>query len=122
MASSVLVTGGGKLGFIQAAYTGPGRSPIIAAVFKVPSIGGRGTATVRLVELSADGAIVKVFATHKIGYSGQLQEARAVASCQVLGIDPTGQHSLAYCPGFGRIDNGVFTPLPHNQGAILAAW
>jgi hypothetical protein len=122
LASSVLASGGGKLGFIQAAYAGPGKSPAIAALFQVPSIGGTGTAKVRLVELSADGAIAKVFATHRTSYSGQPQEARAVSFCQVLGTDPAGQHSLTVCPGFGRIDNGVFTPLPHNQGAVLAAW
>jgi hypothetical protein len=123
LASQVLVTGGGQVGYIQAASTGPADAPIIAAVFQVPSTGASGTARLRLVALSpATGAVTQVFARYAVGYSGQLQEGKAVASCQVLGADPTGQHTLAYCRGFGRIDHGVLTPLPHNSGAFDAAW
>jgi hypothetical protein len=123
LASQVLVTGGGPVGFIQAASAGPAESPIIAAVFQVPSTGARGTARLRLVALSpATGAITQVFASHTAGYAGQRQEGIAVASCQVLGADPTGQHTLAYCPHFSRIDNGTLTPLPHNAGVFAAAW
>jgi hypothetical protein len=123
LASQVLVTGGGPVGFIQAASAGPAGSPIIAAVFQVPSTGARGTARLRLVALSpATGAITQVFAGHTAGYAGQRQEAIAVASCQVLGADPTGQHTLAYCPHFSRIDNGTLTPLPDNAGVFAAAW
>jgi hypothetical protein len=122
LASKVIAMGGGNLGFIQAAAAGPGESPIIAALFTVPS-GPTGTAIVRLVSLSATtGAITHVFARHAIAYSGRMQEGKAVASCQVVGTDGTGQHTLAYCPNFGRIDSGVFTPLPHNSGAFDAAW
>jgi hypothetical protein len=123
LASQVLVTGGGQTGFIQSASAGRGDSPIIAAVFQVPSIGGSGTARMRLVALSAaTGAITQVFARHDVAYSGQQQEGTAVASCQVLGSDPTGQHTLVYCPGFGRIDNGVLTPLAHISAVFAAAW
>jgi hypothetical protein len=34
----------------------------------------------------------------------------------------TGQHALAVCPNFGRIDNGTFTPLAHNSGDCIVAW
>lgn len=123
LASQVLVTGGGPVGFIQSASAGNGDSPIIAAVFQVPAVGGSGTARLRLVALDpATGAVTQVFARHDVAYSGQRQEGSSVASCQVLGADPTGQHTLAYCPDLGRIDNGIFTPLPHNSGVFDAAW
>jgi hypothetical protein len=126
LASQVLVTGGGPVGFIQSASAGPADSPIIAALYQVPSTGGSGTARLRLVALSpATGAITHVFASYTAGYAGQRQEGMAVASCQVWGADPTGQHTLAYCPHFSRIDNGTLTALPQNvQNAWVsaAAW
>lgn len=123
LSSRVLVTGGGRLGFIQSALAGPGDSPIMAATFRVsPSGGTSGTARLQLAELSANGAVRKVFAKPTFHYSGQLQEGRVVARCQVVGIDATGQHTLANCPGFGRIDHGKFTPLPHGSGDFGEAW
>jgi len=122
LASNVIATGGGQLGFIQAAAASHSGSTIIAAVFQVPSA-STGKALVRLVALSATtGAITHIFASHENSYSGRVHEAGAVASCQVLGADSTGEHTLAYCPDLGRIDNGVFTPLPHSSGAFDAAW
>lgn len=121
LSSRVLVTGGGRLGFIQSALAGPGNAPIYAATFRV-SGGTSGTARLQLAELSATGAVSKVFAKPTFHYSGQVQEGRVVARCQVVGIDATGQHTLALCPNFGRIDNGKFTPLPHSSGIFGAAW
>jgi hypothetical protein len=122
LASQVLVTGGGPVGFIQAASAGPAGAPIIAAVFQVPT-GTSGTAHMRLVALSAaTGAVTQVFGGYAAGYAGQVQEGSAVAGCQVFGADPTGQHTLAYCPGLARIDHGVLTPLPHDSGVFAAAW
>jgi hypothetical protein len=119
----VLVTGGGQVGFIQSASVGPAGSPIIAALFQVPSSGVSGIARMRLVALSpATGSVTHVFARHAVRYTGQRQEGTAVASCQVLGADPTGQHVLAYCPDFGRIDHGTLTLLPHISGLWAAAW
>ncbi len=123
LSSRVLVTGGGRLGFIQSALAGPGNTPIYAATFRVrPSGGTSGTASLQLAELSATGAVSKIFARPTFHYSGQVQEGRVVARCQVLGIDPTGQHTLALCPRFGRIDNGKFTPLPYSSTDFGAAW
>ncbi len=123
LASQVLVTGGGPVGYIQAASAGPADAPIIAAVFQVPPTGTSGTAHMRLVALSAaTGAVTQVFARHAAGYAGQVQEGSAVASCQVLGADPTGQHTLTYCPNLARIDHGVLTPLPPDPGVFAAAW
>lgn len=124
LASRVIMQGGGSLGFIQSAAYGPGGSPVFAATYRVTSVGGSGTATVRLAELSAKGTPVKVFAQHAARYSGAVQEGKTVAGCQVAGIDGSGRHVLAECPAgsFGRIDNGVFTPLAHTPGLTGAAW
>jgi hypothetical protein len=123
LSSRVLVTGGGRLGFIQSALAGPGDSPIMAATFRVSPAGGTsGTASLQLAELSANGAVRKVFAKPTFHYFGQVQEGRVVARCQVVGIDATGQHTLANCPSFGRIDHGKFTPLPHGSGDFGGAW
>jgi hypothetical protein len=123
LASSVIATGGGKLGFIQAALAGPGNSPVIAAAFRdVPSTGASGTALLKLVSLSPAGTVSKVLVSHAIAYSSHAQMVKIDTSCQVLGIDASGQHTIAYCPVFGRIDNGTFTPLPGNRGEFAAAW
>ena len=123
LASQVLVTGGGPVGYIQAASAGPADAPIIAAVFQVPPTGTSGTAHMRLVALSAaTGAVTQVFAHYAARYAGQVQEGTAVAGCQVLGADPAGQHTLAVCPDLARIDHGVLTPLPNDSGLIAAAW
>jgi hypothetical protein len=120
--STVLVSGGGRVGFIQAAYAGPVGAPIIAATFRVTSVGGSGTATVQLIELSATGVILKVFAQHTNSYSGDAQEASDVAGCQVAGVDASALATLAYCTNFGSISNGTFTRLAHNPSGAAAAW
>lgn len=122
--SRVIATGGGALGFIQAALAGPHDSPIIAATFRdVPSSGASGTAIVQLAGLSPEGTVTKIFARHSIAYHSRAQMIVADTNCQVLGIDAAGRHTLAYCPNFGRIDNNrKFTPLPHNSGEFAAAW
>jgi hypothetical protein len=126
LASSVIATGGGKLGFIQAALAGQGNSPGIAAAFRdVPSTGASGTALLKLVSLSPAGTVSKVLVSHAIAYHSHAQMVKIDTSCQVLGIDASGQHTIAYCPVFGRIDNGTFTPLPGNRGEFgewAAAW
>jgi hypothetical protein len=123
LSSRVIATGGGALGFIQAALAGPDDSPVIAATFRdVPSSGASGTAIVQLAGLSPAGTVTKVFARRAIAYHSRAQMITADTNCQVLGIDPGGRHTLAYCPNFGRIDNGRFTPLAHNSGEFAAAW
>lgn len=122
LASRVLLSGGGKLGFIQSASVGPDGSPINVATFRVTSIGGRGTATMLLAQVSPNGAVNKAFAAYTRSYSGLRQEGTVTTPCQVLATDATGQHTLATCPAFGRIDNGAFTPLAHNSADFGAAW
>jgi hypothetical protein len=123
LAARAIATGGGQLGFIQSALAGPGDSPVIAATFRnVPGTGASGTAIVALTGLSPAGAVTRVFARHAIAYRSQAQMITADTNCQVLGMDATGQHTIAYCPDFGRIDHGRFTPLRHNPGVFAAAW
>ena len=107
---------------VESARLTAGGSPIYAATFRVTSTHGSGSATVQLAELSAAGAVVKVFARHAIAYSTQQQEGVAVTGCQVLTVDAAGQDAIAYCPDFGRIENGTFTALAHSSGDHLAAW
>jgi hypothetical protein len=122
LASSVLLSGGGRLGFIQSGGVGPGGSPIDVATFRVTSIGGRGDATMLLAQVSPSGTVTKTFATYTRAYNGFEQEGAVSSVCQVLATDATGQHTLAICPNFGRIDNGTFTPLAHNFVDSTAAW
>ena len=121
LASHVLLKGGGKLGFIQSAGVGPDGSPINVAAFRVTSIGGKGTATVLLAQVSPNGTVTKTFVTYTRPYNGLEQEGAVTAPCQVLATDATGEHNVASCPANGRIDNGTFTSLPGIRiGA--AAW
>jgi hypothetical protein len=122
LASRVLLTGGSNMGFIQSAEVGANGSPINVATFRVTSIGGSGTATMLLAQVSPSGAVNKAFATYTRTYSGLPQEGTVTTPCQVLATDTTGEHMLATCPGFGRIDHGVFTPLAHSSTDHSAAW
>jgi hypothetical protein len=122
LASRVLLRGGGKLGFIQSASVGPDGSPINVATLRVTSIGGRGTARMLLAQVSPSGAVNKTFAAYTKTYSGLQQEGAVTTPCQVIATDATGQHTLATCPAFGRIDNGAFTPLARSSNDFGAAW
>jgi hypothetical protein len=123
LSSQVIATGGGNIGYIQSADAGPGDSPVIAATFSdATAANGSGTATVKLVSLTPDGTVGTVFSSSQVSYNNRAQMETADTNCQVLAADAGGQHMLAYCPTFGRIDNGRFTELPGNAGAPDAAW
>jgi hypothetical protein len=122
LASHVLLKGGGKLGFIQSAGVGPDGSPINVAAFQVTSVGGKGTATVLLAQVSPNGTVTKTFVTYTKSYNGLQQEGAVTAPCQVLATDATGQHNVASCPADGRIDNGTFTMLQRDSRFGAAAW
>jgi hypothetical protein len=68
------------------------------------------------------GAVSKTFAAYTRTYSGLPQEGKVTTPCQVIAIDTTGQHTLASCPAFGRIDDGAFTALAHSSDDYGAAW
>jgi hypothetical protein len=122
LASRVLMSGGGRLGFIQTAGVGPGGSPITVATFRVTSLGGTGRARMLLAHVSPAGTVTKTFETYSRSYKGLQQEYLATSVCLVVATDATGQHTLAACPNFGRIDNGTFTSLAHNPSTYMAAW
>jgi hypothetical protein len=122
LASRVLLTGGGKLGFIQTAEVGPDGSPITVATFRVTSVGGSGTATMLLAQVAPNGAVEKTFATYTRSYSGLPQEGAITTPCRVLATDATGRYTLTTCPGFGRIANATLTPLAASSGDYTTAW
>ncbi len=122
LASHVVLKGGGHLGFIQSAGVGADGSPINVATFRVTSIGGSGTATMLLAQVSPSRTVTKTFETVTKSYKGLQQEGAVTSQCQVIATDATGQHNLAFCPSFGRIDNGTFTALAHNSETFSAAW
>lgn len=122
LASRVLLTGGGKLGFIQTAAIGPDGAPITVGTFRVSSVGGSGTATMLLAQVAPTGAVEKTFVTYTKSYSGLPQEGAITTPCRVVATDATGQHTLTTCSAFGRIDNGTLSPLADSSGDYTAAW
>jgi hypothetical protein len=89
--------------------------------------GEPGAGPLRLIVREVDVADRQVTAlrTQTASYTGPDGETTAEANCDVLAVDPTGQHALVRGFGFGRIDNGTFTPLPGiPPDAVLAsaAW
>lgn len=48
-----------------------------------------------------------------------------LSGCAIASVDATGEHILAQCDHWGRIDHGAFTPLPGvtaAQAPVAAAW
>ena len=56
----------------------------------------------------------------------QRSDARlSLGACTIASVDASGEHILAQCDHFGRIDHGAFTPLPGGSAArasAAAAW
>jgi hypothetical protein len=126
LASKVVMTEGGKFSLIQSLGAGSADSPVVVAVIHVTSLGGQGTETRQLVELSASASAGKVLVSTSHRYSGLQQEGLLSATCQVLGVTPAGA-MLAESPHFGLIVNGKFTPVGHTAtgppaGVYAAAW
>jgi hypothetical protein len=107
----------------SAVFASASRFAVVSACQDHPTQGGRGTVTVRIDDVA--GRQVTALRTQTASYTGPDGEATAEANCDVLAVDPTGQHALVRGFGFGRIDNGTFTPLPGiPPDAVLAsaAW
>jgi hypothetical protein len=121
LAARVLATEGGKFSLIQSLGAGSGDSPVVVAAIHVTSLGGHGTQTRQLAELSPSGSIMKVVAGNSVSYSSLEQEGLLSASCQVFATTPDGA-MLAENPDFGRIVNGKFSPLADSAGTFSAAW
>jgi hypothetical protein len=108
---------------LQSAVIAPGGGAVIASSCSA----GHHTATARVVELSAtSGQLIRVLRTQTARSGSDAGAADAVFStCQVLSVAGDGDHVLVQAFAFGRIDNGVFTPLPGTTPRVLpvsAAW
>jgi hypothetical protein len=99
-----------------ALVTADGSMVITSTVRNIPDGHGRYTVVSKVVELSAStGQLLRVL--HKVtvrnatggqnGTADQLDQG-----CVVLSLAPAGVHVLVECPGFGRVDDRRFTPLP----------
>jgi hypothetical protein len=88
---------------------------------------GNHTATAKVIELSAtNGRLVRVLRTQtaRVRNDADAQDA-IMSTCQVLSVGGGGDQVLVQAFAFGRIDNGVFTPLPGTTPGVLpvsAAW
>jgi hypothetical protein len=124
LAAKVLAEDGHALGSIQTALLAPdGRSILVTTFRNVPGGPGQGTAIVKLAQLSVPGGrVARVYRTRSVPYHGSLQEITADVSCGAWAVSAQGQHALASCPGFGRLDGGTFTPLPGVGGYPIVAW
>ena len=107
-------------GFTPPALVTPdGGTVITSTVQNIPDGNGRDTVVARIVALSArTGQLLRVLhtATERDVTTEQDITQTNVSeldqSCTVLALAPTGIHALVQCFGFGRVDNGRFTPLP----------
>jgi hypothetical protein len=112
---------------IQSAIMSNPRVMIASSCRDADASGGyHGTATARILELSAvRGKHLGVLRTQTVTFSSTAAEQARLAACAVLSVDPSGDHLLVQAFGFGRIDNGVFTALPGGSPGPLgtaAAW
>ena len=108
---------------LQSAMIAPSGGEVIASSCRAR----HHTATARVIELSAaDGRLVRVLRTQtaRFGIDADAQDA-IFSTCQVLSVAGDGDHVLVQAFTFGRIDNGVFTPLPGTTPRVLpvsATW
>jgi hypothetical protein len=108
---------------LQSAMIAPGGGEVIGSSCRA----GHRTATARVIELSAtNGQLIRVLRTQTARFGNDADAADAVFSqCQVLSVAGDGDHVLVQAFAFGRIDNGVSTPLPGTTPRVLpvaAAW
>lgn len=75
---------------------------------------------------AANGQTVNVLRSQIERYSSANQGNLLFDECTgVKSVDPSGQHLLVQGFQFGRIDNGVYTALPHGtnpDNTIAAQW
>jgi hypothetical protein len=112
---------------VQSAVLAPDGSTVIASV---TYIGGspisRGTVVGGLVELSARTGrpLRMLLAQHAACSADPGQPGWYITAPGLAATDATGDHLLVTGDRFGRLDHGLFTPLPGvaPQSAIAAAW
>jgi hypothetical protein len=99
--------------FPEALLTPDGSALISTDYRNVPGTGGRGTAYLEVVELSArTGRLLRVLHAATLPYDRRRPALLVDADCSVLALGPAGLHALVQCPGLGRLDDSRFTPLP----------
>ncbi len=118
LASRVLLTRGGKLGFIQTAAIGPDGAPITVGTFRVSSVGGSGTATMLLAQVAPTGAVEKTFVTCTV-LLGLPQEG---AITTPVGWSPPMRPAFDHLLGLRPNRNGTLSPLADSSGDYTAAW
>jgi hypothetical protein len=123
LASKVLAEGSDGLGAIQSGLLArDGRSILATTARNIAGRQGRGTVIVRAVRLSVPGgAVTRIFIRRAVPYQGPGNEVSAGLDCLAWAIAAHGQHALLSCQGFGRLDDGKFTPLPR-LGPPYVAW
>jgi hypothetical protein len=108
---------------VQSAVIAPGGGAVIASSCRA----AHHTVTTQVVELSAaNGQLIRVLRTQTTRFgTDRAAQAAIYSPCQVLSVAAGGDHVLVQASAFGRIDNGVFTPLPATTPRTLpvyAAW
>lgn len=95
----------------------------VAAACQESAAGTAGTISAFTGEISrADPGRFQVFHTEAEHFIDSRTAEILGSSCAVLSVDPSGQHALMYGFSFGRLDGGVFTALPAEDGSSSAAW
>jgi hypothetical protein len=100
--------------------TPDGHSLLVVTRQMRPATRHRGVIEFRITDVSPrTGRVIRVLETAGQVYVGNPDAANA--QCNILGLAPVGLHAVVQCPGLGRLDGSMFTPLP--GGPVLsAAW
>lgn len=110
----------------SAIITSDGREIVAAACQDTAPLGSwHGQITAQIIELSAaDGRLLRVLRTQTVRYSTGEEHGTLSGECTLLSADPGGDHLLVQDFGFGRLDNGIFTPLPApaDLNFLAAGW
>jgi hypothetical protein len=90
------------------------------------SASANGTVTAQITEAPVGAAgPTRLLLSRTVNYRTIGAESGLAGLCDVLSADASGQHLLVSAYGFGRIDDGRFTPLPVTSGQLSidgAAW
>jgi hypothetical protein len=112
---------------VQSAILAPDGNSVIASVtYDGTEHITKGTIIGGIAELSAQTGhpLRTLLAEHAASSADPGHAGWAIVPCTLAAADTTGNHFLASCDSFGRLDHGNFTTLPGSgpQTAIAAAW
>jgi len=109
---------------VQSALISPDARTIIASVtYNGTAQVSQGTVVGGIVEVSAQtGRPRRTLLAERAAHSSDV--GWHITSCLLPSLDATGNHLLASCDQFGRLDRGRFTALPGAapQTTVAAAW